>query len=92
MQTIKPDTNPGPFEIILRADDNSWSFSTFADAPFRQEALERAEKEFFVHTAHHELGRMKLNATSAYVVYDRDERFYTKRNGRWQPAQPAKEH
>jgi len=89
MQTIEPEAEPGQFEVILYFEDNSWLFSTFAHGSLMQEALERAEKQFSVHSVHHDLGNRKLKATSAYLIHERFDRRFTKRDGKWQLAQPA---
>ncbi len=92
MQTIEQETESDLFEVILYFEGNSWLFSTFAQAALMQEALERAEKEFSVHSMHHQLGNRTFKATSAYVVRACDDHSFAKRNGKWQAAQgPAKE-
>ncbi len=92
MQTIEQETEADLFEVVLYFEGNSWLFSTFAHASFMQEALERAEKEFSVHSLYHQLGGKKFKATAAYVMRARDDRSFTKRDGKWRAAQgPAGE-
>jgi len=92
MQTIEQETEADLFEVVLYFEGNSWLFSTFAHASFMQEALERAEKEFSVHSSHHQLGGKKFKATAAYVIRARDDHSFAKGNGTFQPAQgPARE-
>jgi hypothetical protein len=74
------------FEVILYFEDNSWLFSTCAQATRLQEALERAENEFSIHSTHHQLGNRKMKATSAHVIDSNNNHSFTKRDGKWQPA------
>ena len=68
MQTAGQSADPSLFEVILYFEGNSWLFSTFAQASIMQDAIEQAEKEFSVHSFHHQLGDTKAKATSAYVI------------------------
>jgi len=93
MQTLERETEPGDFEVILYFEGNSWLFSTFARGSLMQEVLDQAEKEFSVHSVmHHELGNNKFKVTSAYLIHDRYDHYFAKRNGRWQLAHPSREH
>lgn len=92
MQTVERQTEPGQFEVILYFEGNSWLFSTFARGSLMQEVLDLAEKEFSVHSLHHELGNTRFKVTSAYLIHDRYDRYFTKRNGKWQLANPSGEH
>ncbi len=73
------------FEIILYSEGETWLFSTYAQASKLQEALERAEREFCVHSAHHRLSHRRLEAASAHVFDESDDHAFTKQNGKWQP-------
>jgi hypothetical protein len=84
MQPIEQRADPNLFEVILYFDDNSWLFSTLARASLVQEALEQAEKEFSVHSFHHQLSGMRGKATSAYVIHASDDHSFAKRDGKWQ--------
>jgi hypothetical protein len=84
MPTIQQGTDPNLFEVILYFEGDSWSFSTFARASIMQEALEHAEREFSVHSFHHQLGDMRVKATSAYVIHASDDHSFAKRDGKWQ--------
>ena len=75
------------FQVVLQFEGNSWQFSTFAQGCRMQEALERAEKEFSVHSLHHQLGDVKAKATSAHVIRACDDRSFAKLNGKWQLSQ-----
>ncbi len=86
MQTIEQKTQPNLFEVVLYFKGNSWFFSTCAQASLLQEALERAEAEFSIHSMHHQLGNTKIEATSAYVIHACDNHSFTKRDGKWQLA------
>jgi hypothetical protein len=93
MQTLERETEPGNFEVILYFEGNSWLFSTFARGSLMLEVLDQAEKEFSVHLAvHHELGNNKFKVTSAYLIHDRYDFYFAKRNGKWQLAHPSMEH
>lgn len=91
MQAPEQETEPDLFEVVLYFEGNSWAFSTCAYAALMQEALERAEKEFSVHSLHHQLGHAKLKATSAYVIGDYDH-YFTKLDGKWQLSNCAARH
>jgi hypothetical protein len=86
MQWIKQKAQPNLFEVILYFEGSSWLFSTSAQASRLQEALERAEQEFSIHSMHHRLGSRRMKATSAHVFDASDNHSFTKRNGKWQPA------
>ncbi len=86
MQSIGQETGSDLFEVILYFEGNSWSFSTFAEASLMQEALERAEKEFFIHSLQHQLGTRTFKVASAYVIRASDGRSLAKHNGKWQLA------
>ena len=85
MQPSKQERELDLFEVILQFEDNSWQFSTFAQASRMQEALERAEREFSVHSLHHQLGDIKGKATAA-VIRASDDQSFAKRDGKWLPA------
>ncbi len=87
MQTAGPETEPDLLEVTLYFEGNSWLFSTFAHASLMHEALERAEKEFSIHSLYHQLGYRPFRATSAHVKRACDDHAFAKRNGKWQPAQ-----
>jgi hypothetical protein len=70
------------FEVILCFENNSWLFSTYAKAYRPEKAVERAEDEFIIHSARHELRYAK--PTSAYVLSGVGNRFFSKKNGKWQ--------
>ena len=84
MQTIEQRADPSLFEVVLYFEGNSWLFSTFARASIEQEALEQAEREFTVHSFHHQLGDTKAKATSAHVIHASDGHSFAKRDGKWQ--------
>jgi hypothetical protein len=86
MQAIEQKAQLNLFEVILYFEGNSWLFSTCAETTRLQEALERAEREFSVHSMHHQLGNRKMKATSAYVFDADDNHSFTKRDGKWQLA------
>jgi hypothetical protein len=73
------------FEVILQFG-NSWQFSTFAQGCRVQEALERAEREFSVHSLHHQLHNVRAKITSAQVIRACDRHSFAKHDGRWQLA------
>jgi hypothetical protein len=81
MQTIEQKSQPDLFEVVLCIEGDSWLFSTCAEATRLQEALERAEKEFSVHSMHHQLGNRRMEATSAYVRDAEDHHSFAKRDG-----------
>ncbi len=70
------------FEVILCFENNSWLFSTYAKTFQIEDALDKAEDEFLIHSALHDLTMPR--ATSAYVLTDFGKHFYSKRNGAWQ--------
>jgi hypothetical protein len=74
-------------EIILCCENNSWLFSTYAQAFQIEDALDKAEDEFLIHTALHDIRLPK--ATSAYVLTDIGKHFFSKRDGKWQTAGAA---
>jgi hypothetical protein len=74
-------------EVILCCENNSWLFSTYAQAFEVEDALDKAEDEFLIHTALHDIRLPK--ATSAYVLTDFGKHFFSKRNGKWQTAGAA---
>ena len=84
MQTIEQNANPSLYEVILYFENNSWQFSTVAHASLVQDALEQAEREFTVHSFHHQLGSVKAKATAAYVIHASDDHAFAKRDGKWQ--------
>jgi hypothetical protein len=83
MHTSVQNAQQQVFEVILYSEGRSWLFSTYAQASKEQEALERAETEFTVHSAHHRLSHRRMEATSAHVLNETDNRTFAKRNGRW---------
>jgi hypothetical protein len=86
METTEKNTQQSLFEVVLYAEGKSWLFSTCARASKAQEALERAETEFSVHSAHHRLSHKRIEATSAYVFHAMDDHSFTKRGGKWMSA------
>ncbi len=92
MQTIERETEANYCEVILCFESNSWAFSTFSSGSLMQEVLDRAEKQFSVHSIHHELGNIRFKVTSACVTHDRHDYHFTKRDGRWQLARSSGEH
>jgi hypothetical protein len=75
------------FEVILCFENNSWLFSTYAEGQRPEKAVEKAEDEFIIHSTLHELRYAK--PTSAYVLSGVGNRFFSKRNGKWQTAAVA---
>ncbi|MFY9640332.1 MAG: hypothetical protein WA384_14920 [Rhodomicrobium sp.] len=92
MQTIERETESGYFEVILYFEGNSWAFSTFANGSLMQEVLDQAEKEFSVHSMHHELGNIRLKVTAAYLIDDSCSYYLTKHNGKWQLTHASGEY
>jgi hypothetical protein len=86
MQAIQSSREPSLFEVTLYFENDSWLFSTLARAAVEQEALEQAEREFSVHSFQHQLGSVRVRATSAHVTHASDGRSFAKRNGKWQPV------
>jgi hypothetical protein len=81
-------SHPADFcEVILCCENNSWLFSTYAQAFQIEDALDKAEDEFLIHTSLHDIRLPK--ATSAYVLTDFGKHFFSKRNGTWQTAGAA---
>jgi hypothetical protein len=78
MQPIEQETEAGLFEVILYFEDSAWSFSTFARASLMREALERAEREFCVHSLHHRLGNAGSKVASAFVFRAPEDRPFAK--------------
>ncbi|MFZ1108851.1 MAG: hypothetical protein WAN43_10990 [Rhodomicrobium sp.] len=70
------------FEVVLYFENKSWAFSTCAYSTHFEAALELAEKDFYVHALHHNLGAIK--ADFACVLDSADDRYFSKRNGRWE--------
>jgi hypothetical protein len=75
------EAEPSLFEVVLYFRNNAWAFSTCAYSNNYEVALELAEKDFSVHALHHKLGNIK--ADFACVLDSADDRYFTKRNGRW---------
>jgi hypothetical protein len=71
----------GLFEVILYIPNRAMLFSTCVYSSYSEDALENAEKEFSIHTLRHKLGAIRANA--AFVIDRRQDRYYTKQNGRW---------
>lgn len=69
------------FEVILYIKTRAMLFSTCVYSSYSEDALENAEKEFSIHTMRHKLGAIKAEA--AFVIDRRQDRYYTKQNGRW---------
>ncbi len=86
MQMIEQKAQPNLFEVTLYFEGDLWSFSTSAQATRFQEALERAEKDFSIHSMHHRLSNRKMKATSAFVFSANDNQSFTKQDGKWRPA------
>jgi hypothetical protein len=84
MQSSAQNAQQQVFEVVLYAEGRSWLFSTSARASKVQDALERAETEFSVHSAYHRLSHRKIEATSAHVFDESDNHAFTKQNGKWQ--------
>ncbi len=84
MQTIDRAPGPNCFEVILCFENNSWLFSTYADTFQVEAALEQAEDEFFIHSSLHDIGAVK--ASSAFVLTEYGNHYFSKRNGKWQTA------
>ncbi len=72
------------FEVILCFENNTWLFSTYAQSFQIEDALDKAEDEFLIHTALHDISTPR--ATSAYVLTDFGKHFFSKRNGKWQTS------
>jgi hypothetical protein len=86
MQIIDQQEDLDLFEVILQFEGNSWRFSTFAQGCRMQEALERAEREFSVHSLHHKLHNVRAKITSAQVIRACDGRSFAKHDGKWRLA------
>jgi hypothetical protein len=71
-------------EVILCFENNSWLFSTYAKSIQIEDALDKAEDEFLIHTALHDIRTPK--ATSAYVLTESGKYFVSKQNGKWQTS------
>jgi hypothetical protein len=84
METSDRHAGFDSFEVILCFENNSWLFSTYAETFQVEDALDKAEDEFLIHSALHDLSMPR--ATSAFVLTERGKHFYSKRNGRWQTA------
>jgi hypothetical protein len=70
------------YEVVLYFKNKSWAFSTSAYSTHSEAALELAEKDFSVHAIHHKLDA--IAADFACVVDPIDDRYFSKRDGRWQ--------
>jgi hypothetical protein len=87
METQDRHAGANFFEVILCFENNSWLFSTYARSAGIEDALDKAEDEFLIHTVLHDIRLPK--ATSAYVLTEVGKYFFSKRNGKWQTSSAA---
>lgn len=81
MQEDVRESESNLFEVVLYFENESWAFSTSAYSTHSEAALEVAEKEFSVHARRHKLGNIR--ADFACVLDSGDDRYFSKRDGRW---------